>query len=76
MLTILRILQSIACVAMLFALFVNATVAAPSTSPVPAPCAHCAAPGPIAGAGLPIFAIGGGAYWLAKWVRRRRTKPQ
>lgn len=28
------------------------------------------APGPIAGAGLPILAIGYGVYWL---VRRRRT---
>lgn len=28
------------------------------------------APGPIAGAGLPILAVGYGVYWL---VRRRRT---
>ena len=28
------------------------------------------APGPIAGAGLPMLAIGYGVYWL---VRRRRT---
>jgi hypothetical protein len=28
------------------------------------------APGPIAGAGLPIFAIGYGVYWLVK--RRRK----
>jgi hypothetical protein len=31
------------------------------------------APGPIAGAGLPILAVGYGVYWL---VRRRRKAPQ
>jgi hypothetical protein len=30
------------------------------------------APGPIAGAGLPILAVGYGAYWL---IRRHRRKP-
>ncbi|MGV7217567.1 hypothetical protein [Bradyrhizobium sp. UFLA05-112] len=30
------------------------------------------APGPIAGAGLPILAVGYGVYWL---VRRRRKAP-
>jgi hypothetical protein len=30
------------------------------------------APGPIAGAGLPILAVGYGAYWL---IKRRRRKP-
>ena len=28
-------------------------------------------PGPIAGAGLPILAIGFGAYWLVKRFRRK-----
>jgi hypothetical protein len=31
-----------------------------------------AAPGPIAGAGLPFLAVGFGVYWL---VRRSRRKP-
>lgn len=31
-----------------------------------------AAPGPIAGAGLPVLAIGYGVYWLVK-RRRRKT---
>jgi hypothetical protein len=49
---------------------------------VPSPAAACnvngncdhdnhAAPGPIAGAGLPFLAVGYGVYWLVK--RRRRT---
>jgi hypothetical protein len=32
---------------------------------------HYGAPGPIAGAGLPLFAVGYGVYWLIK--RRRRA---
>ena len=32
-----------------------------------------AAPGPIAGAGLPVLAVGFGVYWL---VRRRRKSSQ
>ena len=31
------------------------------------------APGPIAGAGLPVLAIGYGVYWLVK--RRRKANP-
>ncbi len=31
------------------------------------------APGPVAGAGLPILVIAGAAYWLA---RRRKRKPK
>jgi hypothetical protein len=31
------------------------------------------APGPIAGGGLPIFALGAGIYWVIRRARRRRT---
>jgi len=37
-------------------------------------CSNCnlhGAPGPIAGAGLPILAVGYGVYWLIK--RRRKS---
>jgi hypothetical protein len=34
---------------------------------------HHAAPGPIAGASLPVLAVGYGVYWL---VRRRRKSNQ
>jgi hypothetical protein len=39
----------------------------------PSPCVICGAPGPIAGAGLPLLAAIGalGIYWV---VRRRRTQ--
>ena len=33
------------------------------------------APGPIAGAGLPILAVGYGVYWLARRYRRRSGNP-
>jgi hypothetical protein len=45
-----------------------------SQTATPTPCSTCSvrgAPGPIAGAGLPILAIGFGAYWLAKRLRRK-----
>ncbi len=53
------------------ALLLSATSQANATT---APCSACGiihgAPGPIAGAGLPVIAVGYGIYWL---VRRRRT---
>ena len=64
---IVRVLNGIAFSATLFLLVLNPAFAAP-----PKPCAVCGAPGPIAGAGLPVLAIGGGVYWL---VRRLRRKP-
>ena len=33
------------------------------------------APGPIAGAGLPIIAVGYGAYWLVRRYRRKSNQP-
>jgi hypothetical protein len=41
--------------------------AVPTAVPV-----HRGAPGPIAGAGLPVLAVGFGVYWLI----RRRRKPE
>ena len=32
------------------------------------------APGPIAGAGLPILAVGYGAYWFVRRYRRKSDK--
>ena len=32
---------------------------------------YSGAPGPIAGAGLPILAVGFGAYWLVRRYRRK-----
>jgi hypothetical protein len=32
------------------------------------------APGPIAGAGLPILAVGYGAYWLVRRYRRKSNQ--
>ena len=33
------------------------------------------APGPIAGAGLPVLGIGFGAYWLVRRYRRKSSTP-
>jgi hypothetical protein len=45
-------------------------VSVPLPGPVPVPPSHYhGAPGPIAGAGLPVLAVGFGLYWL---IRRRR----
>ena len=47
------------------------SVSAVAQSTAVAPCATCGrlAPGPIAGAGIPLIVVGAGVYWL---VRRRR----
>jgi len=38
-----------------------------------APTTVRGAPGPIAGAGLPILAVGYGAYWLVRRYRRKSS---
>jgi hypothetical protein len=46
----------------------SALAAGPTAVPTPR-----AAPGPVLGAGLPVFAVGYGIYWL---VRRRKKATQ
>lgn len=43
----------------------------PPKSPQKPPKKSRGAPGPVAGAGLPILVVAGGAYWL---LRRRRNR--
>jgi hypothetical protein len=62
MVIIYRILNGLILVAVLFALVGQVD---------PAYAKMSGAPGPIAGAGLPILAVGFGAYWLIK--RRRKA---
>ena len=50
----------------------NTASAGGPAPPVASPARHHGAPGPIAGAGLPVLAVGFGVYWLI----RRRRKPQ
>jgi hypothetical protein len=64
---IARIVAGAAMVALL------GVAASPVASQTAAPniARHRLAPGPIAGAGLPVLAVGFGVYWLV----RRRRKP-
>jgi hypothetical protein len=61
-----RLLNGLVPATVLFTLFgaVNSAFAVP-----PPPVSG--APGPIAGAGLPFLAIGYGAYWVARRLRRK-----
>jgi membrane protein DedA with SNARE-associated domain len=54
------------------AVVLTAVVALPAFAMAPkpnSPTQYRGAPGPIAGAGLPVLAVGYGIYWL---IRRRR----
>jgi hypothetical protein len=72
-----RISNGLTLVATLFALAGTVVFSTPnlanaqSTATRPVPVSR-GAPGPIAGAGLPVLAVGYGVYWLIK--RRRKAK--
>jgi hypothetical protein len=69
--SIARIMTGVAVVGVLGV----AALPAFSQTPVPStvsPVAYHGAPGPIAGAGLPVLAVGYGVYWLIR--RRRKTE--
>jgi hypothetical protein len=76
-----RLSNGLALVATLFALAGAVVFSTPnvanagytSAAPVPVPVSRPhGAPGPIAGAGLPVLAVGFGVYWLIK--RRRKAE--
>jgi hypothetical protein len=64
-----RALAGLAPVAIMIAVAVGADFAFAQISATPIP--RHSAPGPIVGAGLPILAIGFGAYWLVGRFRNR-----
>jgi len=46
--------------------------AAQGLTAVPLP-SYKPAPGPLVGAGIPVLVIAGGAYWVVKRLRRKRS---
>jgi hypothetical protein len=68
---ILRLLKGIAFVAILFLLVGTGDFAMAMAKN---PRHFHGAPGPIAGAGLPILSIGGGIYLLVRRLRRKRSQ--
>jgi hypothetical protein len=70
---ITRILAGLALLANLGAMVGAVNSAFAATTPQPCATTTCTrpAPGPIAGAGLPMLAIGLGAYWLVMRFRRK-----
>ena len=71
-----RIANGLALVATVSALTGAAVLSIPNLANAqytrPSPVAVRGAPGPIAGAGLPVLAVGYGVYWLIK--RRRKAE--
>jgi len=71
-----RILVSLALIALavvIMAVIIDPAFAQslrPAPAPLPPPIPR-GAPGPIAGAGLPVLAIGAGVYWLFRRFRRK-----
>ena len=62
---------SVLSLVLLTALSIPSVVQSQTATPIPCSTCVTGVPGPIAGAGLPILAIGFGAYWLAKRLRRK-----
>ena len=66
-----RALAGLALVAIVIALVAGVDSAFAGSCPTIGCGGHLPAPGPIVGAGLPILAIGFGAYWLTRQFRHK-----